>query len=587
MAVNSMFLDISIVIIIATLFAYLAKKLKQPLIPAYIFAGILIGPVFGLVTDMTTISTLSELGIALMLFIVGLEMNFDRLRHVAFISTVGGLTRSLILFTFGFLIAMGIGFFRIEAIYIGIILAFSSTMVVVKLLSEKRELDTLHGRIIIGILLMEDIIAIIALSILSTSTISLVGIIISLVKFGILFLIAMLGSKFILPRMFKFAAKHMEILFLLSVSVLLSFTVLSKYLGAMLAYMLKFLPENILVLIRPELSIIIGAFLAGVMLGNLPYYVEIISRVTSLKDFFATIFFVSLGMGLVMSKSIIRPLIIFTLFIIIVKPLITLVLCSYFGYKKRPSFLTAMSLAQISEFSLIIVAQGFLLNHISQSMLSMTVILAILTMSVSTYFINFETKIYNTFSKWLNWLDKIAGDMSQLEYMPKSKKMVILCGYNRIGYSILKTLKGMRKNILVVDFNPEVIKDLINKKVPCLYGDVGDIETTDRLDLKKAEMVISTVPDIHNNLMIIKKTREQNNKAKIFVTTNEIEEALNLYDAGADYVILPHFLGGEHASALIRDFDKDINNIIATKVNHIKELKRRNVLGHKHPRHDH
>ncbi|MCK4522128.1 MAG: cation:proton antiporter, partial [Nanoarchaeota archaeon] len=549
MAVNSMFLDISIVIIIATLFAYLAKKLKQPLIPAYIFAGILIGPVFGLVTDMTTISTLSELGIALMLFIVGLEMNFDRLRHVAFISTVGGLTRSLILFTFGFLIAMGIGFFRIEAIYIGIILAFSSTMVVVKLLSEKRELDTLHGRIIIGILLMEDIIAIIALSILSTSTISLVGIIISLVKFGILFLIAMLGSKFILPRMFKFAAKHMEILFLLSVSVLLSFTVLSKYLGAMLAYMLKFLPENILVLIRPELSIIIGAFLAGVMLGNLPYYVEIISRVTSLKDFFATIFFVSLGMGLVMSKSIIRPLIIFTLFIIIVKPLITLVLCSYFGYKKRPSFLTAMSLAQISEFSLIIVAQGFLLNHISQSMLSMTVILAILTMSVSTYFINFETKIYNTFSKWLNWLDKIAGDMSQLEYMPKSKKMVILCGYNRIGYSILKTLKGMRKNILVVDFNPEVIKDLINKKVPCLYGDVGDIETTDRLDLKKAEMVISTVPDIHNNLMIIKKTREQNNKAKIFVTTNEIEEALNLYDAGADYVILPHFLGGEHASA--------------------------------------
>ena len=586
MVVNGLLLDMSIVIVIATIFAYFAKLFKQPMVPAYILAGVIIGPLLGLITDKTSIAFMSEFGIALMLFIVGMEMNMDRLKNVFRVATLGGTIRSMIFFTSGFVIAMLLGFIRLEAIYIGVFLAFSSTMVVVKQLTDKRQMDTLHGRIIVGILLMEDVLAIIALSIFSTQTFSLLAIVISLVKVGILFLLAILGSKFILPKIFKFAAKHMEILLLLSVSVLMFFIAASLYMGEFFANLLSFLPEHILIFIRPELSIIIGAFIAGVMLGNLPYYIEIIGRVNPLKDFFATMFFVSLGMELVWLKSIIVPLIILSLFILLMKPLITLFICGFFGYKKRPSFLTAISLSQISEFSLIIAAQGFLLHHISKEVFSISVIIAVFTMAFSTYLINYEDKIYKILQSKLSWVDKLAGDTSDLEYMPKTKKKVILCGYNRIGYSILRTLKDMKKNVIVIDFNPETIKDLIRKKIPCLYGDISEIETLERLDMKEAEMIISTISDLPNNMLILRKAKEAGSNAKLFMTAVEIEDALRLYDNGADYVILPHFLGGEHASALIKDFDNNINKMIKIKLSHIKELKHRNALGHHHPKHN-
>lgn len=338
--VNGLLLDLSIVIIIATSFAYLAKSLKQPLIPAYVITGIIIGPVLGLITDQTSIMFMSEFGIALLLFIVGLEMNLDRLKNVFLVSTFGGMVRSLVFFTLGFIIALFLGFISIEAMYIGVFLAFSSTMVVVKILADNKQLDSLHGRIIVGILLMEDIIAIIIMSALSTPTFSFLAVFISLIKVGILFVIAYLLSKWILPRMFRFAAKHTELLLLLSISVLLFFTSASLFMGKLLANIFSFLPENILMMIRPELSIIIGAFIAGIILGNLPYYIEIISRVTSLKDFFATMFFVSLGMTLVWMNSLVIPLILLILFASFIKPYVTLLLCGYFGYRKRPSFHT-------------------------------------------------------------------------------------------------------------------------------------------------------------------------------------------------------------------------------------------------------
>jgi Kef-type K+ transport system membrane component KefB len=581
--VNLLLIDISIVIIIATFFGYIAKMFKQPLIPAYILTGIIIGPVLGLITEKASIALMSELGIALMLFIVGLEMNINRLKNVFLVSTFGGVIRSLTFFSCGFVIAMLIGFFCIEAIYIGIFLAFSSTMVVVKQLTDIRRLDTLHGRIIVGMLLMEDILAIVALSVLANETFSFMAVLLSLLKLGLLFLIAILANKFIFPKIFKFAASNIEILLLLSISTLLIFTSLAMNIGEILSHILYFLPENILEMLRPELSIVVGAFIAGVMLGNLPYYIEIIGRVNPLKDFFATMFFVSLGMEIVFMKEIIIPLLILILFALYIKPLVTLFVCGYFGYKKRPSFLTSISLAQTSEFSLIIAAQGFLIGHISQEVLSIAVITGVFTMAISTYFIKYEDKIYSKTSKKLSWVEKMDGDEDDLEYKTKIKKKVILCGYNRIGYSILKTLKTMRKKIMVIDYNPEIIKGLIRKKISCLYGDISETETLDRLNIKQAEMIICTIGDINENILIINKAKEEKFKGKIFVTATEIEDALQLYDIGADYVILPHFLGGEHASVLIKNFDTDINKMLKTKLDHIKELRHRHMIGHKYP----
>ncbi|MFH1642541.1 MAG: cation:proton antiporter [Nanoarchaeota archaeon] len=562
------FFNLGIMIIIATVFAFIAKILKQPLIPAYILTGILIGPYMHWITGANTIELMSEIGIAFLLFIVGLEIDIRKLRNIGLVSTLGGTIQILTLFSIGFIVASIMGFIPLEAIYFGIIISFSSTMVVLKLLSDKRELDTLHGRIIIGILLMQDIFAIFALSILgSLNKFSFWLLTLSLLKACIVIVIALFASKHVFPKIFKIAAKSQELLLLIALFVCFLFSILFNYIG---------------------FSIVIGAFVAGVTLANLPYNIEIISKVRSLRDFFATIFFISLGMELTLGslRQIVIPLIIMLVILIIIKPWIIMFITSFFGYTKRTSFYTGMSLAQISEFSLIIVSQGLVLGHLSPEFFSITIILAIVTITITSYFVKYDHILYHKSSKKFSVLDKFAALEEELEYQPKSKADVILCGHNRIGYGIARTIRRMRRSLIVVDFNPELIKYLIRKKIPCIYGDLGDIELIERLPLKTAKMVISTVPDIVDNLLLIKKVKHVNKDAILYVTANQVEEALSLYDEGADYVILPHFLGGDHLSILIEDFTGDVNKIIELKLKHIKELHQRKYLGHEHPTHN-
>ena len=324
---ENIFFDIGLIIIVATIVGYLARLLKQPLIPAYILTGLIIGPILGLVEDSNVILTLSEIGIAFLLFVVGLELNLKKLKDVASIAIFGGLMQFILLFISGFLIAIILGFVKTESVYIALIVAFSSTMVVVKILSDKRELDTLHGRIIIGFLLMQDLIAIIALSILTTlNNFSMAILVIALLKGIILLSVAVIASKFILPSLFRFAAKSQELLFLMALTTCFSFCIFANYIGQIMMYFfsLPFFENvilgNVLELLKPGFSIAIGAFIAGVSIANLPYNVEIIGKVKPLKDFFATIFFVSLGLELLLGEmhTILVPLIIFTLFVIIV-----------------------------------------------------------------------------------------------------------------------------------------------------------------------------------------------------------------------------------------------------------------------------
>ncbi|MBI2208477.1 cation:proton antiporter [Candidatus Woesearchaeota archaeon] len=560
--------DIGFVIIIATVFAYFARLLKQPLIPAYILAGVIIGPVLGLITNTEIITTLSEIGIAFLLFIVGLEIDVRKLRHVGFVASFGGIIQIVSTFAIAFIISLLLGFFVLESVYIGLIIALSSTMVVVKLLSDKKEVDTLHGKIIIGILLIQDIAAIIALSILvGLGKFSFIILLFSLIKGIAALIVAIAISKYIFPSVFGFAAKSQELLFISAVALSFLYAIAFNYLG---------------------FSIAIGAFIAGVSLANLPYSLEVIGKIKSLRDFFSVMFFVSLGMALLLGSfdAIIKPFAILLLLVIIIKPLIIIFTTAFFGYKKRTAFLTSISLAQVSEFSLIIAAQGLLLGHVSQEIFSLTVMLAIITLIFTTYFVKFDDSIYKSISKYLDIFDRFSENREGLEYMPRDKRAeIILCGYNRIGYGIVKTLRKMKKKLLVVDFNPETIKSLIKEKVPALYGDIGDIEILERLGFKRARMVISTIPTKIDNKLLIMTAKKENKKIIVFVTASQINEALELYDAGADYVVLPHFLGGEHLSLLIEDFTSNINRIIEHKIRHIKELRERHSLGHEHPIH--
>jgi len=304
-----------------------------------------------------------------------------------------------------------------------------------------------------------------------------------------------------------------------------------------------------------------------------------------LRDFFIILFFVSLGtqISIASISDILIPLLILLAIIIVLKPLITSFICAFFGYKRKTAYLTGSYLPQISEFALIIAAQGVALGIITERILTLTVLLTLTTMVYTTYIAKYSSKFYMIFSDKLKYLDRLNPKNICPEPVSKHKKFdVIVCGHNRIGYSIVKKARKMKKKILVLDFNPEIVKDMEKKHIPCIYGDIGDQEILDSINLKDAKMVVSTIPTINDNLLLIHKTRRVNNKAIIFVTAMDSDEALELYDNGADYVIIPHFLGGEHASLMLETFSTDVNKIINTKLNHIKELKERSRLGHDH-----
>jgi len=245
-------------------------------------------------------------------------------------------------------------------------------MVVIKLLADNVELNTLHGRIIIGILLMQDILVVLALSIISNIN-NLTPAVFSLavVKGLGLFAIAVVSSKYLLPVIFKYAARSQELLFLTAVTMCFLFG------GA--AYLLDF-------------SIAVGAFIAGVGLAAFPYNLEIIGRVRSLRDFFATMFFVTLGMQFNVTSlgPLLMPALVFLAICVILKPLVLIILAVIYGYEQRTAFIVGIDLAQISEFSLILVTLGVTLGHVSPELFAVTTILAIVSIGFTSYFVEYD-----------------------------------------------------------------------------------------------------------------------------------------------------------------------------------------------------
>lgn len=562
---SNFFLELGIIIIVVAIFAYLLQLLKQPQILAYILVGILLTPIFQIVTNSSLITTMSTIGVAFLLFIVGLEMDIKSLKTVALVTTLGGTIQIALLFTTGYLLALLLGFFGTEALYIGLMVSFSSTMIVMKLLSDKRELNTLHGRMVIGILLLEDLVAIFALSILtSLDGFTITFFIFALLKFLALFAIAYLCSRYIFPQIFSFAAKTQELLLITSLAVCFAFSLAFYSLG---------------------FSIAIGAFVAGITLGNLQYNIEIIGKIKNLKDFFSMLFFVSLGMGLslVVIKKMWLLLIVLLILLILIKPLIIMLIASLFKYTKKPAFLTAISLTQMGEFSLIIAAQGLALGHISQDLFSSVVIIMVTSIIITSYFIKYDTWIYEKLKLPLSLFDKFHN--KRLEYLSTEiKPKIILCGHNRIGYSILRDLKEAKKKVLVVDYNPEIIKQIIAEGYHCIYGEATDEEIIRRMHLDQIHILVSTIPDLNDNIYLIRRVRSANKRAKILVTASEIDEALKLYNHGASYVIMPHFLGGEYVSHMITNLRHKKLNLQEERQHHIAHLHERKRLGQEHPK---
>ncbi len=553
--------DLGFLIILATLVAFAARLLRQPLIPAYILTGIILGPlVLGVIKDELLIGHIAELGIAFLLFVVGLEINLKKLKYVGAVATVGGLIQVLAVYFVGYFAALSLGFAQFEAIVLGLVVTFSSTMIVIKLLSDKGEIDTLHGKIILGILIIQDIVVILALAMISSiGNFDPMVAISALLKGLGLFATAFVFGRFIFPKVFEFASRSHELLFLSSLTVMFGFSIL--------AYVLDF-------------SIAIGAFLGGLALAHLPYHLDIIGKVNPIKSFFATIFFVAIGMQLApFSISVMwKTLLVLLGIILIVKPLILFLITSLFGYEKRTSFLTGLSLAQNSEFSLILVSLPFVLGAISKELFSLVIFLTVITMVLTSYLLEFKNKFYFVFYPLLSLFEKIPMPMAKkLEYFKRSKhKEIVLIGKHRMGSIFYDTLKRMKKSIIVIDNNPDIIRKMINKEESCIYGDVSNPEVLEKTNLNKVKIIISTVPNEEDSLFLLSYIKKRNPNIKLLVTAGHAYEADKLYKLGADYVILPNILSGEKVSLILRHSLRDKGYLRRIKEKHTKFLSKLN-----------
>jgi len=554
------FLEISLIIFIATVIAGVIRLFKQPLIISYIITGVIVGPAFlNLINSEETLGTFAHIGIALLLFTVGLNLNPKIIKEVGSVSLITGLGQVIFTSVIGFFIAILLGFSTVTSIYIAVALTFSSTIIITKLLSDKGDMNSLYGKISIGFLLIQDLVVIFILMIASSvvDDFNIASFAVSVLLKGVgLFVLIFILSVYFLPRLIKSAAKSQEFLLLFAIGWCLALASLTYYLN---------------------FSIEIGALFAGVTLAMSPYRYEISSKMRPLRDFFLVLFFIVLGSQIALDNvgQFIIPIIIFSVFILIGNPLIVMVIMGLLGYTKRNSFLAGLTVAQISEFSLIFVALGVSLGHVTKDVLAFVTAIGIITIAGSTYLILYSDKLYNILSKYLGIFEKKGKKVDEYQKCKNNSYDIILFGYDRIGYDVLNTFEKLNESYLVIDYNPETIQRLSKKGIDCRYGDADDYELLDDLNLSGVKMIVSTIPKLNTNLMLISKIKEVNKDAIITVVSCQINDAMLLYEAGATYVLLPHLLGGYHVSSMIKKYGLDLSKFLEEKTNHLKNLKRR------------
>ncbi len=559
------FNQISLIILIVLGVSFFMRLLKQPLIIGYIISGIIAGPFFlGILPELEAVKIFADFGIAFLLFIVGLHLSPKVIKEVGRISLITGMGQIIFTSIIGYFIATMFGFSTITSVYIALALTFSSTIIIMKLLSDKGDLKSLYGKISIGFLLVQDLVAILILIIISS--ISSGGSVVTQIGFTLfkgLILVAILASisMIILPKFQDFFAKSQEFLFIFSIAWGLGIAALFSVSG---------------------LSIEVGALIAGVLLSVSPYNYEISSKLKSLRDFFIISFFLLLGAQMAIGNigQYIVPAIVLSLFVLIGNPLIVMMLMGAEGYTKKTGFFAGLTVAQISEFSLILIALGVKVGHLSNEILSFVTLIGLITIAGSTYMIMYSNKIYSKISKHLRIFEK-KGIKERKSV--KRDLDAILFGYNRIGFGILNALKRIKRKYLVVDFNPDIISDLKKLGVPSLYGDVDDEALLKELPLEDIEIAVSTIPEFETNALLIKTLKSANKKTIVIVRAHSIEDALELYKLGADYVLTPHFLGGEYLSKMLLEEKTNKQAYKEEKDKHIKMLTERLKKGHRHP----
>jgi Kef-type K+ transport system membrane component KefB len=481
--------SLGIMVVAAAAFVLVARVARIPSIVAYIVAGLALGPVTGVLEVTEAMDVISEVGIVLLLFLVGLELSLDKIRDVGRVAVVAGLGQVLFTAAGGFGLSYLLGFTTMESIFLATALTFSSTVVVVKLLTEKGEIDSLYGRIAVGIFLVQDLVVIVILTFLAglggAGTFDLastaMGLLAAFGGMGLLLLVALFAARYLLPRLFGWVSSSLEALFIWSLSWCFLLVVGAEVL---------------------HLSIEIGAFVAGVSLAQLPYNQELRRRVRPLMNFFIAIFFTSLGVRMELGAALEQwfPALVLSLFVLIGNPVIFMWIIARLGYGERTSFLTSVTVAQISEFSFIFAAMGLATGLIDETILSVVAFVGLVTIAVSAYMILYNGEMYERLrGGWLLRPFHSAAEPSADEGTPPLQSHIIVVGLNSLGERLVNELMRRGETVLAIDTDPLKLALL---KCETLLGSVDHPSVLEEANLAGAKLVVSALQiEDTNNLL--------------------------------------------------------------------------------------
>ena len=527
--------DIAVCVIAAWVVAVASQVARQPLLLAYLLAGFAVGPNgFKWVTDAASIQVISHIGLSLLLFMIGLEIDLKRMVSAGKVITLTAAAQIFGCVALGWLFfgLIGVGGGWLEGLYLGVAVALSSTVIIVKILYDKRELDTLAGRITLGVLVLQDLFVIVFLAIqpdLKNPAPMVFGL--AMLKVGLLVGVGYVFSRFVLPPIFKFVARQPELVLVGALAWCFALAGFARYLG-----------------LSPEM----GALIAGVMVSTFPYTLDVIAKVTSLRDFFVTLFFVGLGMTIPLPTWNIALWTLLVSAFVVASRLVTVVpVLHSMRLGHRVSFLPALNLCQISELSLVLLALGKASGDVSdESMAIVAFAFAFLAIG-STYAIGRSDSILHRASPWLTRLGlhdlKAMKDESEA---PQKHGRIFLLGFSWTASSLLEEIRRRKPHLLddlwVVDFNPVVIERLRSRGVHVVYGDISQRDTLLHAGLAKAEIIICSLPDMllkgASNRRLLQQLHELNPGAKIIVHAENLSDVETLYAAGASYISAPRLL---------------------------------------------
>ncbi|WP_323811270.1 cation:proton antiporter [Yoonia sp. 67-2] len=542
---QSPFGEIALLLVLASAVGFIGMLLRQPLIVSFIAAGLLVGPsALDLVRFDAQIDLLSELGIAVLLFLVGIKLDVKLIRSLGMVSLLTGLGQVAFTAVFGYLIGLALGLGSVTSLYVAMALTFSSTIIIVKLLSDKREIDSLHGQIALGFLIVQDIVVVLAMIVLSAIGIGAEGhggsVPVVLASGLGMVAVVVVFVRYIANPLTERLAHAPELLVIFAIAMAAMFAAFGDIVG---------------------LGKEVGGLLAGVALASTPYRETIAARLAPLRDFLLLFFFIALGSGLDLSLlgAHVWGAVIFSAFVLIGNPLIVLAIMGTLGYRKRTGFLAGLTVAQISEFSLIFVAMGVTIGHVQEDALGLVTMVGLVTIAASTYMITYSHQLYAVFEPYLGMFERkgTGRDPSDTAERP-AKPEVIIFGLGRFGTAIGLRLQNRGISVLGVDFNPAAIRRWRDLGLATEFGDATDPEFIAELPLPDAKWVLSTVP-IHptglshedTRSTLIQLTRISGFKGQIALTSHHAPETDDLLQAGANLVLEPFQDAADRAADLL------------------------------------